>query len=94
MTVSFRRNPDLPTGRVDIIVEASEPSAEVDRTLKAIDALGRDPSTLVIESAGRLEGVRRGSILSIEVHGNDPVIRTAGGRTIGVRDRLLSLLTL
>ncbi|WP_314687141.1 LytTR family DNA-binding domain-containing protein [uncultured Bifidobacterium sp.] len=92
MTVSFRRNPNLPKGRIDIIVESSEPSAESDRVLNAIAAMGRDPATVVIESAGRLEVLRRASIVSIEVRGDVLVIRTTEGRTIAVRDRLYRLL--
>ncbi|WEV42782.1 LytTR family DNA-binding domain-containing protein [Bifidobacterium sp. ESL0682] len=90
----FRANPELEDGEVNIVIEATAPTAEALSVMKAAETLGRRTSqTISIDTDGRIEIVRKSAIIAIEVHGNSLMLRLAAtpgspAHTLNTKDRL------
>ncbi|WEV63754.1 LytTR family DNA-binding domain-containing protein [Bifidobacterium sp. ESL0732] len=69
MGITFRSNPKLPKGDVNIIVEASEATEETVQLMRSIKTLQRrNPTTIAINTNGSLEIIPTSAIVAVEVN--------------------------
>ncbi|WEV46426.1 LytTR family DNA-binding domain-containing protein [Bifidobacterium sp. ESL0690] len=70
MSITFRANPDLPKGSVNVIVEASEATEETVKLMQSIKTLQRrNMTTIAIETDGSYEIIPTAAIVAVEVDG-------------------------
>ncbi|WEV73739.1 LytTR family DNA-binding domain-containing protein [Bifidobacterium sp. ESL0798] len=105
MSITFRENPELPKGDVNIIVEASEATEETVKLMQAIKALQRrNMNTIAIEANGGFEIIAASSIVAVEIDGEMLNIYALAGKenagrktppitTFTTRDTLTHFLT-
>ena len=92
MSIIFRANSELADGEVNVIVEAASPTPAVSALMRSVEAIGQTASaTIPIETANRLEIVRKSAIVTIAVHGEDLLVRTTS-QTLTTRNRLVKLM--
>ena len=92
MSIIFRANPELADGEVNVIVEAASPTPAVSALMRSVEAIGQTASaTIPIETANRLEIVRKSAIVTIAVLGEDLLVRTKS-QTLATRNRLVKLM--
>ncbi|MDF7663175.1 LytTR family DNA-binding domain-containing protein [Bifidobacterium sp. ESL0763] len=98
MRITFRANPELEDGEINIVVEAAAPTADAIGVMKAAETLGRRASqTISIDTGDRLEIVRKNAVIAVEVHGNSLVVRLAASagspaHSLVTKDRLQRFL--
>ncbi|MDF7640600.1 LytTR family DNA-binding domain-containing protein [Bifidobacterium sp. ESL0784] len=105
MSITFRENPELPKGNVNIIVEASEATKETIKLMQEIKALQqRNMNTIAIEANGGFEIIPTSSIVAVENDGEMLNIHALAGKenagrksppitTFTTRDTLVHFLT-
>lgn len=70
MSITFRANPELPQGEVNVIVEANEANDETIQLMQSIKGLKwHNTSTVAIDTNGGFEMVPTAAIVAVEVNG-------------------------
>ncbi|WEV72234.1 LytTR family DNA-binding domain-containing protein [Bifidobacterium sp. ESL0790] len=82
MSITFRSNPQLSDGKMNVIVEAEKPTEDAMQLMQAIKTLQQNStSTIVIDTNDSLEIVPFSSIVSVDVKDKLLIIRVLAAAT-------------